>query len=77
MQLVLGPVVMVSVPSIEARAAMSSMSPTDEPMAALFGGDYSWRSGRPMGRMHSQGDYGRVTIADMLMLMFIGYIKLC
>ena len=38
-QLVLGPGVMVR-PPVEARAAMSSMSPTDEPMAALFGGDY-------------------------------------
>ena len=76
MELVFGTPVLVSGPPIEARAALSSMSPTDKPMAALLGGDYRCISGRPRGRMHSQGDYGSVTIADMLQLMFTGWIKL-
>ena len=70
-----GPGVMVSSHVIEARAAMLSMSHTDRPMAALLGGGYRWGSGRRMGRMHSQGDYGCVTIADTLMLTFTGWCE--
>ena len=75
-ELVFGTPVLVALPILEARAALSSISPTDKPMAALLGGDYVCFSGRPRGRMRFQGDYGSVTIADMLQLMFTRWIKL-